>query len=258
MMLKLISFVLLCVSIYSPLAGQEFPYPGTDVSIIFVWQQDMFPPNWEKAPVCAEALDLSKPEFKRSRAIAYRAMGKYPKSLFDRNLSRVYFVSLLAFYNMTYGGSNAADRIYLTNDGQRHNYSDEYIERLFHAEFSSVLLRNHRQHFDIVAWKALAPGDFSYGKGGREALATGSASELWQTKNYEKGFLSEYGQSSIENDFNSFAKQMFCPSANWQELLHTYPTIKAKYLRMLNFYQQLDPLFTEAYFEKLWSLMESK
>ncbi len=211
----------------------------------------MFPPNWDKEPVCAEALDLQDSEMKRSRQIAYRALGKYPRDLLDRNLNRVYFLSFIAFYNMTYGGSNAADRIYLTNNGVGQNYSDKYIERLLHAELSSVLLRNYPGHLDLKAWKELTPKGFSYGRGGRNALSSGTASEAQRENYYKNGFLSQYAQSSIENDFNAIAKHMFCPTDNWQQLLNTYPALRAKYEMVVAFYHELDPVFSKAYFSKL-------
>jgi len=65
---------------------------------------------------------------------------------------------------------------------------------------------------------------------------------------YEKGFMNSYGQTNFENDFNEYAAMVFAYPEKFKQIMNQYPRVRCKFLVFLDFYQKIDPIFTEEYF----------
>lgn len=223
-------------------------YKNIDDKIRFIIEEGMFPDSWYDEPINAKAESLNPEEIKRTRSIIIKALKKYPDEVLIKNLSKVYVLSELEFYGVGFGGTNSDDSVYLTNI----DYSNIWIETAFHQEFSSIFLRSYKSLFDKQAWIRINPGDFIYfSDTGVEALKKGQDSTIFDPKLNEIGFLYEYAQSTPENDFNSFAENIFMNDSYFWEAIDKYPKLKEKFDLIVKFYNSINPIFTEEYFRKI-------
>lgn len=223
----------------------------TGVELIFVTEDDMFPDTWYESDIDAQAISLEREEVERVIDILNRCFEKYPDAIIKANLNRVYVLNSLQFFGTSYGGTYTSDAVFLSDKGELRGYTDVYIEKLFHAEFSSVLYKNYDHLFDAEAWAAACFEGFEYGSGGMLALKSGQSSETFLYQHNELGFLNKYAQSSMENDFNSFAKNLLCPSPDFWQLTDSYEGLGKKLALITAFYAALDVQFNAEFFEGL-------
>jgi len=216
------------------------------IPIYFECSSQTFPMYWSTPEISAECSSLDRGELKRSAELVKRAMAKYPVSVLKQNIRKIYVLRSMSFYGQAFGGTNSLDAVYLTNNGVSMGYTDTYIEQVFHHEFSSVLLRNFPADLDTGAWKHnnTAP----YGKGGVYALQSVSAGTSFDSLYWQHGFLYQYAQSDMENDFNSFAENIFAPNSMFWDAVSRYPALRNKLDLVIAFYNRLDPSFTRDYF----------
>jgi hypothetical protein len=224
------------------------------VPIIFSAEGKIFPDSWYKQKTKSIGISLSPQEYERSAKVVSAAIKKYPVSVIKKNLENIYVLSDLIFFDQSFGGTNSRNAVYLSNKGIAKGYTDQYLEQLFHAEFSSILLRNYKDLFDEAEWIQGNPASFSYGKGGVEALKTKQASERFDEELNRSGFINSYATSSLENDFNAFAKNLFAPSKGFKSLVETHPKLHRKRMLIIGFYTRLNYTWTEDYFNKILSL----
>lgn len=223
----------------------------TGIPIIFSADGKIFPDSWYSARIDAKGESLDKSEYERSREVVQRALLKYPVSVVQENLKAVYVLHRIEFFGSSFGGTNSSDVVYLSNRGKSKGYNDFYLEQLFHAEFSSILLRNKPNLFSESLWKNCNAQGFKYGKGGVAALKKGSDSEHFDEKLNRMGVINQYSVSSLENDFNAFAKNLFLPEEGFAQLLETYPLLRKKRNLLIEFYLQIHAAFTKEFFDKI-------
>jgi hypothetical protein len=159
----------------------------------------------------------------------------------------------MKFFDVGYGGTNSADAVYLSDQGTTAGYTDKYLEQTFHHEFSSILFRNNPKFFDTTAWKAANAANFVYNdpENGVGAIRNNQSSQDLDTVLCQKGLLTQYGGSSLENDINTFAQNLFCPEKSFWSNVDRFPRIRKKATLLIAFYGQLSSAYTEAYFRKL-------
>ena len=211
----------------------------------------MFPESWQGGEIQAYAVRVSDAQVDRSAAIARRAMAKYPAALLSDNLKAVYYVNEMRFYGLRYGGTNSRSNVYITNRGRVLGFSDKFVEATFHHEFSSILLRNYRDEFDEEEWLAANRDGFKYTSSGVQALKAGKADTHYRTDYHIDGFLNQYGQASIEEDFNTFAEALFNGDPSFWRVASLFPRIERKKDIAISFYQRVHPQFNEGYFLSL-------
>jgi hypothetical protein len=105
---------------------------------------DIFPESWRTAKVNAKAEPLEPEEQTRCREIVDKVLAKYPRAVLTGNLKTVFVLGRLEYSGITAAGSNSANEVYIVG----RKYSAGQIEDLFHAEFSSILLRKFPNHLD--------------------------------------------------------------------------------------------------------------
>jgi hypothetical protein len=159
----------------------------------------------------------------------------------------------MKFFDTPYGGTNSSNAVYISNDGIGQGFTNNFLEQTFHHEFSSILFRNHAGLLDTVEWKKANMPDFDYNdpENGVGSIRKNQTSQHIDTLLCEKGFLTEYSLSSMENDINTFAQNLFCSSPDFWRVVKTYPGINKKVNLLVAFYSKLDPVFTESYFKKI-------
>lgn len=223
----------------------------TGISIIFSAKGKIFPEGWYSEKINGKGKSLDTIEYERSIKVIEKSLLKYPTKVIQQNLTSIYILNYLEFFGQPFGGTTSSNRVYLSNKGRNKGYTDHYIEQLFHAEFSSILLRNHKANFDEDKWKRLNPTNFKYGSGGVNALKKGKSSEQFDDQLNKMGFINEYATSSLENDFNSFAKNIFLPKKGFDEVFETYENINKKRTLIIDFYHKIDSNFNDQFFNKL-------
>jgi hypothetical protein len=219
-----------------------------------VWiktKDKMFPESWLDNEINAQAESLKLAEFRRSITIVFNALDKYPIEFIKKNLKEVYVLHFISFYGVEYGGTNSSDVVYITNQGVTKGYTDEYIEQLFHAEFSSIVLRNYASIDYNKDWCSINNKEFRYGDGGVAEIKTGKAGLDYAQDYFKNGFLYEYAMSGSENDFNSIAKNLFCPSKDFWSLYGTYIKLSKKINLAIELYHSADSSFNLIYFRNL-------
>ena len=211
----------------------------------------IFPESWRRAPIAASGAILPAKDFERATTILGRALRKYPRAVLERNLEAVFVLSDLKYSRISAGGTNSLNVVYVRIGEERMGYTDAQIEGVFHAEFSSILLRNFRRVFPAQGWGAINPPDFHYTSSGVEAVRHHQAHGEEGEALHRRGFIHVYSESAMEEDFNAFAAVLFSGDpARWQ-LTDEYPKLHAKRKLALDFYARIDPAFTPAYFRRL-------
>lgn len=211
----------------------------------------IFPQHWLKPHIKANATPVAASEVSRTKSVLKKAFSKYPENVLKQSLDSVYVVEKLRFRGVSAGGTNSKNNIYLANRGIEKGDTNRFIESVFHAELSSILLRNKPQYIDKTSWLDINPSTFKYGRSGVDAIKKGMSSQVSDTTNYNRGFFTEYATSSFENDFNSVSKRVFIGDAHFWTTVNKYPPLKEKVALVVQFYNQVDPRFTLDYFKGL-------
>ncbi len=211
----------------------------------------IFSESWRKAPVLASGEVLPDNHIKRAQMILGRALKKYPPQVLQADLKAVYVLAELRYSGVITSGTNSRTSVYLKIGDVKKGFTDAHIEGVFHAEFSSILMRNHTQHLDKDAWNAVNPPGFKYLGNGVDAVRQKTAGTVLREELHEKGFLVEYAQSTLENDLNGLAKMLFNGEAELWAIAAKFPKIQRKLNLTLAFYQKIDASFSEAFFRSL-------
>jgi len=223
----------------------------TGVEINFEVKENIFPDSWYKSPINGYAKSLDFNEHDRSETLIKEVLEKYPESLIRRNLEKIHVLKYLEFYDVSYGGTNSSDAVYITNNGISSGYTDLFIKQAFHHELSSIFLRNYDIYFNENQWKSINPENFNYGSGGVEEIRTGKSSQIFDDSLNAIGFLSIYSMSSLENDLNNFAQHFFEPSDEFRDILLKYEPLQKKAKLFKLFYQNIDPSFNIDFWNSL-------
>lgn len=247
---RLVLFFLAC-PFYLLASDKDTLVNGVNAS--FTYAQEIFPAEWQKAPISAKGSPIVSAEISRSKRVTVKALSKYPEDVLRNNLRAVYWMQSMSFYQVGYGGTNSTDALYLTNDGIAMGYTERYLEQTFHHEFSSILFRNYPSLFDTTAWKANNNSGFIYNdpEDGVGAIRNNASSQDLDTFYCRRGMLTEYALSSLENDLNTYAQNLFCPSPGFWAIVDRYPRVRRKATLLIAFYQKINGRYTEEYFRKL-------
>jgi hypothetical protein len=221
------------------------------IKIVYEIGDDFFSPL-ENPPIPAGPPRYSKVKPIRHRVlieypdILQKAFGRYPDKVIKNYLNSIYFSGGIDDGDLKYGGTYDPFRriIYLVDNDTNNDTQAIYI---FHHEFSSLLLKSHS--FWIDPWTDNHPDNFKYldeiydsWKAMREAR-----NRVTDVFCYESGFVSNYGLTNFSNDFSEYSAMIFTHPQKFKEIMNQYPRVRGKFLVWLDFYQKIDPTFTEEY-----------
>jgi hypothetical protein len=224
----------------------------TNTGIYLNVQEKVFPKHWYDKNISASAEPLAAGERGRMIRVMNLAFAKYPDRVIRENLTSVYLFKSMKFYGVPYGGTNFRNYIYLASDETNPNFTDAFVEGVFHHEFSSILMRNYAAYFDRNGWMKINPEGFRYGNGGTAAIINGEASLAFDYLLNEQGFLTRYSQSSLEEDANVFAQHLFDDNWEFWSIVEVNEKVRQKATLLINFYHSIDPEFTEEYFRNFY------
>jgi hypothetical protein len=219
------------------------------------YEANIFPANWLDAPSNIHVTKLKPGEVTRATNVVQLALEKYPPTLLGQTLQRVYVFDTIVQYDASIGGTYLGDQVFLADTGWMVGYTDQFIERAFHEEYSSILLKTYPDYFDEAAWTKINPEQFVYdGDAGFGYIRDGKGSLDYDPKLLNAGFLNQYSSSNMENDFNAFAGRLLVGETEFWQAVDQHDRIQQKALLVIAFYQQLDPMYTEEYFRTLQSV----
>mgnify|MGYP006928159876 CR=1 FL=1 len=221
----------------------------TNIDIIFPTDERIFPDNWYSATIAAKSTPLDSNEYDRTTQAINNALSMYPKSIILQNIKTIYVVKDMEFFGQPFGGTNSNSNVYMTNNGADYGYTSLFLEKTFHHEFSSILLRNYEHFFDTATFTSYNAPGFEYGEGGVEAIRENQVSLDYDKQFNELGLISQYSASSLENDINLFAENLFSPEKGFKRLINKYEGLRNKRSFMIDFYHQIDTSFTVEFFE---------
>jgi hypothetical protein len=96
-------------------------------------------------------------------------------------------------------------------------------------------------------WLEQNPKSFKYlyetNKNKADVQITGKGTKA----DYEDGFITDYGRTTFENDFNEYAAMIFTHPQKFKRIMNQYPKVRGKFQILLEFYHKIDPIFTEEY-----------
>lgn len=226
---------------------------GPPVTEIVVDQAsaDIFPKSWRGGKINASAKPLLDEQVIRFRSIAERALAKYPPALLHATLRKLHGLGQLEYSGVQTGGTRSESAIYIVC---KPHYRDAAVERIIHAEYSSLLFMKSARKFDAKAWLAQNAEGTRYLGSGVAAVKAGKTSAQMKPELNEQGFLSEYAQASMEEDFNSHVVRLFMGEQTYWQALERYPRLRAKAELVVAFYTKLDARFSRASFARLRTL----
>ena len=170
------------------------------------------------------------------------AVAKYPPALILFELDKIKLAHIIKLKGQKISGTYKNMTIYLTTKNK------SLIERAFHEQFALMLLVKYGRYFDNTSWDQ---------RGNLSAIQTipvdkGKISNRPTLMElYAKGFLSAAGWSEMKNDFSDFSASLFEGGRSFWKVVDSYSKIKEKTLLAINFYHQLNPIFTESWFRFL-------
>lgn len=123
----------------------------TNIPIISVTDENIFPQHWLSRPIQARATPLSRKELKRSIYILDVAMSKYPILTLRENIKVIYLLNSLSLYGIAADGTFSSDSIYIVNAGDK-EYTDEYLESSFHRAFDNLMLQKNHKGEESSRW----------------------------------------------------------------------------------------------------------
>lgn len=181
---------------------------------------------------------------KRYPAILSKAFEKYPDHTIRKYLKIIFFADNIDEDGLKYGGTYDPFRkaLYLVDNG---SLSDERSVYVFHHEFSSLLLSGNS--FFLNPWTDKNPKGFKYMVEIYDNWKDRGASRENIKNHLEMGIVTNYGLTSFENDFNEYSAMILTYPAKFKTIMNQYPRVRAKFLVWLEFYQKIDPVFTEDY-----------
>lgn len=212
---------------------------------------DIFPESWRTAPILASGEILAESEHPRVIRILKHALAKYPAKVLETHLRHVYVLSELKYSGVSPSGTNSRTDVYLKVGAIEKGFTDGWIEDVFHAEFSSILLRNRSRDLDRTAWNRFNPEGFEYLGNGVDAIKQDKARLRPDEKLHAQGFLRQYSQSTLEHDFNAFAAALLMGRKELWTLAEQHPNLAGKLRLTMEFYHALDADWTEPRFRAL-------
>jgi hypothetical protein len=173
-----------------------------------------------------------------------QALAVYPPGFVFTRCKAVFICGLLTLDGARAGGTYPPAWIILV---ARRSFDFGIFETALlgiHHEMSSLVWH---VRLDLPSrWSALLPAGYLEAKDNVEALKAAPSGE----GDVDRGFLSSYGATTAENDFNTYAETVFTDAARVAALADKHPVIAQKVALLMDAYTSLDSRF-EGVFQKL-------
>ena len=214
-----------------------------NIKIRYDLSEEAIPELFLIPPASATAEPMEKTNLNRFIKNLERELEKYPIDIIKQNLTTIHLFNRLSFFGVKYGGTSIGNSIYLTGRTIEEGYDNAYIAELIHHEISSIFYRDHS--FPKEAWSSINPKGFAYLDSNEDILAAIEEGNKFGDKIgfHEEGFISKYGQTTLEEDFNVYAQMVFVHPQKLKSLSEKYPRIRQKHELIKSFYANISKDF---------------
>jgi hypothetical protein len=209
--------------------------------------EGFFPREWRLPPISASASPPEKRELMRMPGILERALAKYPPPLIRTCVRGIRITGEMRFYGVGYGATSSEDVVYIKARRASDGYTDAYIEGAFHHEIAHMLFG--RRPFPAARWRKINPPGFHYryaADGGLQSIRRGTDSLRGTRALYDRGLLSEYAGSSLEEDVCTYAETALTDPAGLAAIMKKHRRVREKHRLWLEYYRSIDPAFAPA------------
>jgi len=177
------------------------------------------------------------------------ALKIYPKGFVSSIIKSINICGSMKMEGSDAGGTFSSNSLILSSISAWNGTGTNYTNALrgVHHELSSLIYL--RSIFATLAWKKLMPKNWKPSINNHETLSVNNNIE----PNYASGFLTEYGMTNIENDFNVYAEFIFIEPEHIIKLATKYPIIAKKLGLIISAYTNADPEYSnefKTYFNK--------
>lgn len=181
---------------------------------------------------------------------AVNALNLYPPDFVKKYLSAIFIAGKITIYDVEGAATFANSWIFISAPSAEAGRTVDY-EKSVHHEFSSLVFYNAQ--FPVIEWHLVNPPAFKYLEKHEDVIRAADRknrkkprlAEQW----YEAGFVSDYGMSDMENDFNTYAEMAMSEPEELKALSAKYQPIKRKTHLLVEFYTRLAPQMCD-YFKK--------
>ncbi len=176
------------------------------------------------------------------------AMAVYPPGFVHRMLRRVAMAGPVSEFGLPVGGFFDGDLIAISYNNVTDPVSASFDTDTFHHELSSLV--RAQVAFNVTSWTAANPPGFHYmdRQAYQRALAEAGSVD-GDAALHMAGFVSAYGRTSLDNDFNTYAEKVFGHAEAFAAEITAFPRMQAKVLQLMTIYEALDDGFT-AFFDR--------
>lgn len=221
------------------------------ISIVFEQLEKKFPAYWLEPPILVTYEPLVFQDLSEIYKPIKDALSQYPSNVIKKNLRYIGLAKKLYFYGAFYGATYTQtdperNSIFLSKDSDSVNLNSyEYIFDSIHHEFSSILMK--RYPFPEAEWRQANTKTFRYKYEdqkipGLEAMKNQEHLQKEESP-FVRGFMSDYGMSSLEEDVNVFSGVLFAYPDWMIDLASKHAIIRKKIVIWLKFYTSIDPAF---------------
>ncbi|MBI3897633.1 MAG: hypothetical protein HY308_04960 [Gammaproteobacteria bacterium] len=168
------------------------------------------------------------------------SLKKYPADLIRKELKGLVFLEKLTTDGIhTAGTYTSTQRIVIVRTGDGIADSVEQLQETFHHEFSSLLKNSY--NFSEQDWQRASGKNFSYQLENDPYSFVSKLTEYPADETlYQRGLVEFYGETGLENDFNTYAQVIFTHPQQMRVLIRQYPVIRDKYAVFKRFYLSID------------------
>ena len=190
--------------------------------------QDAAGPGFELEPAVPELAGVAMQGIEA-------ALEKYPPGFVDKLIDAVFICGKLRMDGALAGGSAGPAWIVVSApDDLTRKHVRTLAEFTLHHELSSHVLR--KDPGTMVRWSAFSPSDAAFVKNVRETLARDGLA----APDPSTGFLTSYGATNPENDFNTYAEKVFADAETLKSMARSQDLIKRKLQFVLDTYEHID------------------
>ena len=190
-------------------------------------------------------------ELARFVRLLQKELKKYPQGLIKHTIDAIYLLDSITIRGARLSSHYDVDKksLYISNKYTQTNTprSKNFLKRNFHHEVSAILFKKY--HFDETIWHSAIGKKLQYKTDIN--LAHNDLNpfvEFIDKKGLLKqGFLKEYAETSVENDFNSYAEIIFTDPYKMKQLTQQYPIIQRKYQVFKRFYLSINSEFISVF-----------
>ena len=205
-------------------------------------REGFFPRAWREKAGYVHGRQASLNQVLKALPVIQEFLAAYPTEVVADHLTDVFLLGRLEMMGHPIGGTYGPSWLYVLVSPR---LSEKTLLSTLHHEFSSILMRRHP--FPAREWEQANEPGWKYAGGSRNMIeeieSEGKSHQPLSADLFSRGFLTSYGQSCVEDDFNVYGSWLFTRRQELNSLAEQYPRIRKKRDLCVRFYQSLSPEF---------------